>query len=521
LFEVKQTDLAGRIGRLDTKHGVIETPAFVPVVHPVNQTISTDELKKIGFDLVITNAYIAKKKYGEDVDSIHKIINFDGVVMTDSGGYQVLEYGDIDATAKEIALFEEKIDSDIAIPLDKPTGFRIDRDTAESYVKQTLEAAEETISIMDSSKTIWVGPIQGGEHLDLVSSSAKKLDALGYNMFALGSPTEVMESYEFNLLARMIISAKSSIPASKPLHLFGAGHPLTIPLAVALGCDTFDSASYMLYARDNRYMLPSGTIKLEDLRYLPCSCKVCTKYTVKELIELKNEARFVELARHNLHVIKTEVESVKQSIADGRLWEYIMQKAMSHPKLIEASEVFKEASEYLEDGTPVYKERAVFLFTPLDQYRPEVTRFRRMVQQNITAHKDTLVLLQEPAEHPFYASSQYNQIRKVLHDHDQDHDVQLAYYSPFLGIVPEEISDLFPAAHHVSARTEFHANEFPTFGDALTSYIKKNGFKRVIIVADEFAKEFLQQISEFTDIMVLQKDAKIDEIASTVNKAKR
>ncbi len=511
MFEVKQTDLAARIGKLCTKHGNIETPAFVPVVHPVRQTISPNELKKMGFDLVITNAYITKKKYGENADNIHKIINFEGAVMTDSGGYQVLEYGDIDASPKEIALFEETIDSDIAIPLDKPTGFRLERETAESYVNQTLKAAEETVSIMDGSKTIWAGPIQGGEHLDLVSSSAKRLDILGYNMFALGSPTEVMESYEFSLLARMIIAAKSCIPASKPLHLFGAGHPLTIPLAVALGCDTFDSASYMLYARDNRYILPNGTVKLQDLQYLPCSCGICSRYTARELVELEDETRFIELARHNLHTIKTEVDYVKQSIVDGRLWEYAMQKAMSHPKLMEAMKVLTEVSEYLEDGTPLYKERALFLFTPLDQYRPELIRFRKMVQQNITSNNDTLVLLQEPNEHPFYVSGQYNQVRKVLNGDN----AQLAYYSPFLGVVPEEASDLFPAAHHVSARTEFKVDEFPTFVDAVTSYIKNNGFKRLIVVADDFVKDVLDQIG--IKLVVLQKDAKIDEIASAVN----
>ena len=511
MFEIKQTDLAGRIGKLYTQHDNIETPAFVPVVHPVRQTISSDELKKMGFDLVITNAFITKNKYGETPGSIHKIINFDGAIMTDSGGYQVLEYGDIDASPKEIALFEENIGSDIAIPLDKPTGFGLDRETAESYVNQTLKAAEETLGVINGSNTIWAGPIQGGEHLDLVTSSAKRLDMLGYNMFALGSPTEVMESYEFSLLARMIIAAKSSIPASKPLHLFGAGHPLTIPLAVALGCDTFDSASYMLYARDNRYMLPSGTIKLEALQYLPCSCSVCVKYTAKELFELENESRFIELARHNLHTIKVEVDSVKQSIVDGRLWEYVMQKAMSHPKLMEAAKIFAEASEYLEDGTPLYKEKALFLFTPLDQYRPELIRFRRMIQHNVTTHKDTLVILQEPKEHPLYVSSQYDQIKKAL----TKDNVQFAYYSPFLGVVPEEVSDVFPAAHHVSARTDFRMNEFPTFVNAFTSYIKKNGFKRVIIVADEFVKDVLDQGE--INLVVLQKDAKIDEIASAVN----
>jgi 7-cyano-7-deazaguanine tRNA-ribosyltransferase len=511
LFEVRQTDLAGRIGRLYTNHGIIETPAFVPVIHPVKQTINPQEIRKMGFDLVITNAYITKKKYGDQAGSIHKIINFDGTVMTDSGGYQVLEYGDIDANPREIALFEEKIGSDIAIPLDKPTGFRLVRDTAELYVNQTLKAAEETISIINSSSTIWAGPIQGGEHLDLIAASARRLDMLGYNMFALGSPTEVMESYEFSLLARMIIAARSSIPSGKPLHLFGAGHPLTLPLAVALGCDTFDSASYMLYARDNRYMLPSGTAKLEDLQYLPCNCRICINYSARELAELDKEARFVELAKHNLYVIKTEVDSVKQSIVDGRLWEYVMQKASSHPKLFESIEVFKESSEFLEEGTPLYKEKALFLFTTLDQYRPELTRFRKMVLQNVTAHKNILLLLQEPDEHPFYTSSRYNRIRKTL----QDNSVQLAYYSPFLGIVPEEISDIFPSAHHVGTRRNFGTHEFPTFINSLISYIKNNGFKKVILVANEFMKDFLQRSNEL-NMVVLQEDAKIDEILSAI-----
>ena len=78
-------------------------------------------------------------------------------------------------------------------------------------------------------------------------------------MLALGSPVEFMESYEYKLLAEMIIAAKKNIPTSIPLHLFGAGHPLTIPLAVALGCDTFDSASYMLYAKHDRVITEDGT----------------------------------------------------------------------------------------------------------------------------------------------------------------------------------------------------------------------------------------------------------------------
>src|SRR3546814_7643590 len=75
---------------------------------------------------------------------------------------------------------------------------------------------------------------------------------MGYEMMALGSPVQLLESYEFAILADMIATLKTTV-MSKPIHLFGAGHPLTIPLAVALGCDTFDSASYMLYARSEEH----------------------------------------------------------------------------------------------------------------------------------------------------------------------------------------------------------------------------------------------------------------------------
>ena len=94
MFEIIKSDLAGRIGILHTNHGKIETPAFVPVIHPVKQTIPTKKIGSLGFDLVITNAYITLNYYGDKAakSGIHKIINFDGAVMTDSGGYQVLEY---------------------------------------------------------------------------------------------------------------------------------------------------------------------------------------------------------------------------------------------------------------------------------------------------------------------------------------------------------------------------------------------------------------------------------------------
>ena len=127
-----ESDLAARIGRLETPHGIVETPTFVPVVHPVRQTVNTQYLKNIGFDLVITNAYIALRHYGDEARKrgIHDIIKYDGTIMTDSGGYQVIEYGSVDVLPAVMAQFEKDIKSDIPIPLDKPTGYGLEYERA-------------------------------------------------------------------------------------------------------------------------------------------------------------------------------------------------------------------------------------------------------------------------------------------------------------------------------------------------------------------------------------------------------
>jgi 7-cyano-7-deazaguanine tRNA-ribosyltransferase len=488
VFEVRYTDLAARIGRLETPHGAVETPAFVPVVHPVRQTISAQFLKKMGFDLVITNAYITLKHYGDEARKrgIHDIIGFDGAVMTDSGGYQVLEYGSVEVDPPTMAQFEKDIKSDIPIPLDKPTGYGLSYERAREYVDVTLDNCKETLKVVGDTDAVWVGPVQGAEHFDLVEKSATALDGMGFQFMALGSPVELMEAYEFATLGRMIARAKKAIP-TKPIHLFGAGHPLTIPLAIALGCDTFDSASYMLYAKDDRYMHPNGTARLGELAYLPCHCTVCASYTANELRALPSDRRMIEVARHNLQVLNAEVDATKQALIDGRLWEYVMQKARAHPKLMEAVQLFAgEEFSYLAEGTPAFKEKAIFFFDAIDQHRPESRRFRQLVSE-FKAHKDVLVLFPEGEVHPFYATRGFRELAKKFRG------AQLATYNPFLGIIPAEVSDIFPASHNVTARTERSIGNYPVFIQSLQSFVNSNNFDEVIIVADPFMKQAVEK----------------------------
>lgn len=476
LFEILKTDLAGRVGVIETNHGKVETPAYVPVIHPVKQSIPCKKIKSIGFDLVITNAYISKKQYGDEaVDKgIHKIIDYEGSVMTDSGGYQVLEYGDVDVSPSEIQEFETGIMTDFAIPLDKPTGFGLAKSKARSYVNHTLKVAKETLENSQDNGQIWVGPIQGGEHSDLVKKSTRNLVEYGFKMLALGSPVEFMESYEYRLLAQMIIAAKKEIPHSIPLHLFGAGHPLTISFAVALGCDTFDSASYMLYAKQGRYITEDGTRYLSDIRVFPCNCEVCSKYTPLELDQIEEFERINELALHNLYAIKEEVDKVKQAIYEGRLWEYVMKKCRAHPRLYEIIDILTGNSEYLSVGTPRFKEKAIFLYENYDQFRPEVQSYHKIVR-NFKTKKKILVITRESKTKPAYLSQSYISLRNQF-DLEK---IQVCQYNPILGLVPIEVSDIFPAAHHETSRISFRPQDLPAFEKTWTKFIEKNNFEEI------------------------------------------
>jgi 7-cyano-7-deazaguanine tRNA-ribosyltransferase len=366
------------------------------------------------------------------------------------------------------------------IPLDRPTGYGLEYEKAKECVAITLKNALESLPIAGNTGAIWVAPVQGAEHFDLVEYSARELDTMGFEMMALGSPVELMETYQFATLARMIASTKRVIPA-KPIHLFGAGHPLTIPLAIALGCDTFDSASYMLYAKDNRYMTPNGTMRIDELAYLSCQCPVCSSHTVQELHKMEVSKRTIEIAKHNLHILKAEVEAVKQAIIDGRLWEYVMQKARAHPKLMEAAQIFKDV-EMLEEGTPLFKEKAIFFYDPIDQHRPEAKRFRKIVATFSSSNKKKLILHPEDEIHPFYCTTSYKDIVKKFPD------AQVCSYSPFLGIIPAEISDVFPASHNLATRSGHRLEDYPTFIESLKSFAGK--FEKIVVISpDDFIKE--------------------------------
>ena len=454
--------MAGRIGRLETKTSRIETPALLPVIHPVRQLVPCTEIRRMGYEAVMTNAYTTFRRLNDRAaEGIHKIIGFEGSVMTDSGGYQVLEFGSVDVDPLEIASFEEKIRSDIAIILDRPTGLDVTRGFASKTVSETLESARKTLDAITREDIIWALPVQGGKYLDLVTKSAKSSSKLDYGCFALGSPVEVMESYDFPLLVKMILASKPYLPGDRPFHLFGAGHPLIIPLAVALGCDMFDSASYMLFAKNDRYISSSGTIRLEKLEYLPCNCEACSSISVRELKAMKRDERTITLARHNLEALKLVIEETKQAIWEERLWEYVRAKCSNHPSAFEAFRaVIRSDYGGIDEGTPRFKTRGIFLSDDDDLLRPEIVRHREQLSSIDFSAKDSLVICPETKTKPFLSSEIFRQILKLT----DPEKTLVCYSSPVFGLVPAEVSDIFPVS-----QVTHYIKEYPKGDQILNS----------------------------------------------------
>lgn len=460
-FELKDKDLAGRIGRLRLRSGTIETPAFFPVIHPFKQPgdLPLEKISELGFEQIITNAYIIKKKLESGVVKVHDVLRFGGVVMTDSGAYQLLVYGTEKVTIDpvELAEFEEVLEPDIAVIVDIPTPDTATREEARLSAEETLRRAYLSLEVVkrSSDKISWVLPVQGGIHVDVLKWSAEESRKLSefYSIYAVGSPVKALEKYDFKKVIDMVFTVKSTVPVDKPVHLFGGGHPLLIPLAVALGIDAFDSASYVLYAKDDRYMTDYGTLRLDSISYFPCNCPVCRRFEPGDLLEMSKEERAKLLAEHNLSVISKSMREVKEAIKEGRLWELLERLARSHPSARDAFERLVKYVKWIEKVDNRFRGsgRGIFLVDITSYHRPELVRHREFLRKYVEylgseeTARPIVLFPGDPGDRPLIQSRVYKRVLEVLRMRGDDPGryAKLAYL-PFFDLVPVEVSYAYP-----------------------------------------------------------------------------
>ena len=208
MFEVIARDAAGRLGRLKTLHGTVLTPTLMPVYNPNIPLIPAEELEhEFKIQMLITNAYIIYRspKLREKAEQgVHRLINFNKTIMTDSGAYQAWMYKkELGVTNRDIIQFEEILEPDIATILDVFTETN-DYNTARIGVTKTLEAAKECIEIREKEKIFWAGPIQGGQFLDLLEYCAKEMSRLDFHIHPLGTLAPSLQEYNFKQVANKI-----------------------------------------------------------------------------------------------------------------------------------------------------------------------------------------------------------------------------------------------------------------------------------------------------------------------------
>ena len=443
-FELLERDGLARLGRFVTPHGPIETPALLPVVHPdpERQPVPPAEMRRrLGVSAVITSSYIVWRtpplRAIATAEGVHRLIGFDGPVMTDSGAFQQHAYGSVEVGPGEILEFQGVIGSDIATVLDEFTEPEADHAEAEAALATTLDRAREARRLRPGLLAV---PVQGGPHSDLRARSAAAASELG-DVLALGGVVPLLEQYRFVELARAIAAARPLLSPGAALHLFGTGHPMTFAFAALFGVDLVDSSAYHKFARRGSLLFPEGTVAIDELRDPICHCFLCAEKPLTEVAGLPTAERERRIAYHNLLVSVEEMGRVRRAIRDGTLWELAERRATAHPALRAGLEEARTHDAIFRPTEP--ESRRSFRETgPESRERPVVKRFLERVAVYSAGRGETLPITRK-ALRPEYLD------RLPLKDRS-DRPVNWVAETP-LGPVPLELSELYPVGPYLGA----------------------------------------------------------------------
>jgi 7-cyano-7-deazaguanine tRNA-ribosyltransferase len=256
-----------------------------------------------------------------------------------------------------------------------------------------------------------------------------------------------------------------------PRHLMGAGHPMIFALCVAMGCDLFDSAAYILYAEDDRFLSTRGTFKLENLQEMPCSCEVCTRYTPDELRAMPKEQRRDLIAQHNLHVSFAELRLIRQAIHDGNLMELVEERCRAHPALLDAQRRLGHYSKDLEKYEPRSKKSAFFYTGSESLSRPEVMRHMQKLRE-MPKKRDLVILPSTRKPYSKFLSGKLGEF--YIYGSEQELDLDNTDFMvldiPF-GLIPLEIDEVYPLSQNDAPKAR-DVDSLEFIGDFLNEFVE-------------------------------------------------
>ena len=344
MFRLIHSDGKARIGKLKTKHGIVETPLFMPVAtKEAVKLIDTSELKEMNVQGIISNAFLLSLKPGLDIaKDLHKFMDWDRIIFTDSGGFQILSMNNVFKgikknginfknpfngeehllTPEKVMEIQKILGSDVAMALDHMPLYGLDFKKIKEAVDDTHRWAEICLE-KKNEKQLLFGIAQGGIYPELRKKSTEFINSLGFDGVALGGLC-IGESKEE--MHKMI---KLSIPLikDKPRYLMGVGNPVDLINCIGEGIDIFDSVFPTRNARHGHVMTKKGVVNIENSRYRKdfsaldenCRCKVCRKYSKAYINHLFNSTEYLGLrlaTYHNLFFIQNLIKDVKKAIKE-------------------------------------------------------------------------------------------------------------------------------------------------------------------------------------------------------------
>ncbi|MBM4237770.1 MAG: tRNA guanosine(15) transglycosylase TgtA, partial [Euryarchaeota archaeon] len=318
-------------------------------------------------------------------------------------------------------------------------------------VDETLSRTREAAEI--KGRMMLAGVVQGSLFPDLRERCAREASVIQADIHPIGGVVPLMENYRFSDLVEVIIASKKGLVPSRPVHLFGAGHPMVFALAALLGCDMFDSASYAKFARDDRLMFPEGTFHLQDMKRMICDCPACREQGLQELRKMDGEARAKTIARHNLHESLLEIERVKKAIMEGSIWELVEQRCRSHPALLNGLRRLAAHKDFLEAFEPLSRDTALFYTGPESLNRPAMHRYERRFFSRYVQPDTQILLGFEDGKKPYNRT-----FAKEMAEVSALADAHFLVMSPF-GPVPIELDEIYPISQSIFPETRDRETE--------------------------------------------------------------
>ena len=352
----KDAKTGARRGRIHTPHGIIETPVFMPVgTCGTVKAMTPEELKnEVKAKIILSNTYHLFLRPGDDLvaeaGGLHKFMNWDGAILTDSGGFQVFSLSDLRNITEEGVAFKSHLDgsklfispeksisiqnnlgSDIMMAFDECVPYPADYEYTRKSMERTTRWAERCkVANKNPDRQGLFGIVQGGMYKDLREISAKQLVDLDFPGYAVGG-LSVGEPAE--LMYDILSHTTPFLPENKPRYLMGVGTPDYLIEAVVRGIDMCDCVLPTRIARNGTALTSQGKLVVRNATYErdfttldpECDCYTCRNYTrayIRHLIKCGEILGARLLSIHNLRFLVRLMENVRKAIEEDRLLEF-------------------------------------------------------------------------------------------------------------------------------------------------------------------------------------------------------